>query len=328
MARRTSAVGNEQPSEHSVLAGWERDVLEGLPDGVAVIDAMGRVAYANRQLEILTGYHRNELMGRPIEQLVPARLRAIHRQDRRRYAARPRPRPMGSPDRDFRLRRKDGTELPVDIALGLIGPPRNRQIAAVVRDATALRELESDLIHKALHDPLTDLANRTLFFDRLHQAMLRSQRDQRPVALVMLDLDSFKTINDAFGHAAGDAVLQALAGQLQMRLRATDTVARLGGDEFAWILPNVAGQEAAVRKVRGLLRSLDRSCAFDGNQIVVDISAGMALFPRDGDDADALMRRADLALYTAKRQGGGLALVDLPRRDPRAASKGRRTRRT
>jgi len=287
---------------------------------VLVVDKEGRIVYANRQAERLTGYRRGELLGRSVEMLVPAKLRAIHREQRRSYGHRPRPRPMGSADLDFRLTRKDGTDLPVDIALAPIGTPRKVYVAAAIRDATERRRLESDLEHRALHDPLTDLANRALFFDRLEVAMLGSRRDRRPVALVMLDVDRFKAVNDAFGHAAGDAVLRLLAVQLQAGLRSTDTVARIGGDEFAWILPHVSGPEAAIRKVRALLRALTRTYTFEGNEIEIGVSAGMALFPDDGRDADALMRHADLALYTAKRRGGGLASIG--RRHAQASRRG------
>jgi diguanylate cyclase (GGDEF)-like protein/PAS domain S-box-containing protein len=296
---------------------WETAVLESLPDGVVVIDQAGLIVYANRQAERLTGYRRGELLDRSVELLVPASLRAAHREHRRRYGARPRPRPMGSADRDFRLRRKDGSEFVADIALGPIGRPEARYTVAAIRDATERRRLESDLEHRALHDPLTGLANRTLFFDRLNQAMLGYGRTRRPVAIVMLDLDSFKTFNDSFGHRAGDQILRRLAASLGSGLRSTDTVARLGGDEFAWILPLVTGPEAAIRRVRALLRSVQRKYPIDGKRIEVGISAGLALYPDDGLHADELMRHADLALYTAKRQGGGLAYVGQPARSAR-----------
>ena len=287
----------------------ETAVLESLPDGVVVVNQMGRIVYANRQAERLTGYRRNELLGRPVEVLVPPSLRARHRDWRLNYSVRPKPRPMGSAANDFRLRRKDGSEFVVDIALGSIGRPGSMQTVAAIRDATERKRLERDLEHRALHDPLTGLANRTLFFDRLNQAMLGFKRDRRPVAVVMLDLDGFKTVNDAFGHVAGDLILRRLAAHLEAGLRSTDTVARIGGDEFAWILPHVAGSGAAVRRVRSLLRSVARNYSIAGKQIEVGLSAGMALFPAHGTHPDELMRHADLALYTAKRQGGGLAFV-------------------
>jgi diguanylate cyclase (GGDEF)-like protein len=216
---------------------------------------------------------------------------------------------MGPADRDFRLRRKDGSEIIADIALGPIGRPGSHHTVATIRAATERIRMENDLKHRALHDPLTGLANRALFFDRLHQAMLGSERDGRQVAVAMLDLDGFKTVNDSFGHVAGDRVLQKVAAQLQAGIRSTDTVARIGGDEFAWILPRVGGAEAGVRKVRMLLRSVARGYAVDGKRVEVGVSAGVAFFPLDGHDPDALMRHADLALYTAKRQGGGLAYI-------------------
>lgn len=305
MTQRGSTLANAWPIQ---------DLLEDLPDAVVVVDERGRIVYVNLQTERLTGYRRRELVGGPIERLVPARLRMIHQKHRLMYASRPRPRPMGSVDHDFQLRRKDGSELAVDIALGPIGRPRDGHVAAVIRDITERRRLEADLEHRALHDPLTGLANRTLFFDRLQQAMLQVGRDRQPVALVMLDLDRFKAVNDALGHVAGDAILRQLGVQLQSGLRSTDTVARIGGDEFAWILPHVGGRDAAARKARVLLRSVSGTYAFEANEIEVGISAGMAFYPDDGHDADSLLRHADLALYTAKRQGGGLALLDWPAR--------------
>lgn len=287
----------------------EAEILDWLPDGVLVVDRLGRIVYANRQAEQLTGYRQSELLGRPVEMLVPASLRKMHREQRSAYTAAPKTRPMGSAEHDFLMRRKDGSELVIDIALGPTGRPGDGQIVAAMRDATARRRMEEDLERRALHDPLTGLPNRTLFFDRLNQAMLSFKRDRRPVALVMLDLDGFKTVNDAFGHVAGDEVLRRIGAQLEAGLRSTDTVARIGGDEFAWILPLVTGPEAAVRRVRALLRSVPREHSVEGKQIRVGISAGLALFPDDGSHADELMRHADLALYTAKRQGGGVAFL-------------------
>jgi diguanylate cyclase (GGDEF)-like protein/PAS domain S-box-containing protein len=301
-------------------SSWETEVLEWIPDGILVVDETGRILYVNRQAERLTGYRRRELLRRPVELLVPASLRTMHREERRGYTARPRPRTMGSVDRDFRLRRKNGSELVADIALGPIGRPGSHFTVATIRDATERIRLEKDLKHRALHDPLTGLANRALFFDRLHQAMLGSKRDRRPVAVVMLDLDGFKTVNDAFGHVAGDHVLKKVSAQLQAGVRSTDTVARIGGDEFAWILPSVGGLQAALRKVRMLLRSVARDYSADRKRVEVGVSAGIAFFPIDGRNVDALMRHADLALYTAKRQGGGLAFIAHRVSSGRAAS--------
>jgi diguanylate cyclase (GGDEF)-like protein/PAS domain S-box-containing protein len=282
-----------------------------MPDGVVVVDAGGLIVYVNRQAERITGYGRRELLGRPIELLVPQRFRANHRENRRDYHAHQGARSMGSAGHDFTVRRKDGTEFSADIALGPIATAGGCNVVAVIRDMTERRRFEATLEHQALHDPLTDLANRNLFFDRLKQAILTGRRDGRSVAIVMLDLDRFKLVNDRFGHVVGDAALKELAARLQARLRKTDTAARLGGDEFAWILPGVADRAAAERMVRKLLHSVKGIISAAGEGIEVGVSAGMALYPDDGADVDTLMVRADRALYAAKRAGHGFASARL-----------------
>jgi diguanylate cyclase (GGDEF)-like protein/PAS domain S-box-containing protein len=275
--------------------------LEPMPDGVLVCDSRGRIVFANRRAETMTGYGRAQLLGRPIEVLVPEGMRAAHQRQRREYQRRPRPRPMGSVDRDFMLRRADGSALQVDIALGVFDDAGAKRIVAVIRDITDRKLLEAALAHRALHDPLTGLANRTLFFDRLNQAMLQARRERKQVAVVMLDLDNFKAVNDEHGHQAGDQVLRKAAESLSRGLRRTDTVARVGGDEFAWVLPGIGGRQAAAVMMGKLLTQMPEGFRVGRRRIVVGVSAGMAIFPDDGSDVDALMRIADVHLYAAKR---------------------------
>src|SRR5437899_9652357 len=204
------------------------------------------IIYVNRRAVSLSGYRRSELIGRKVELLVPSRLRALNAKDRQRFYAGGHVRLMGAPDTDFSLRRKDGTTVAVEISLG----PGGKDTVAVIRDVTERRLMEKALEHRALHDPLTDLANRTLFFDRLRQSIYNARRESTQLALVIMDLDGFKAVNDTYGHAVGDEVLRRLPKRLRAGMRATDTVARLGGDEFAWILPHVNGRAAAQRMVR------------------------------------------------------------------------------
>jgi diguanylate cyclase (GGDEF)-like protein/PAS domain S-box-containing protein len=278
------------PSKH--------DVLEAIPDAVVVTDAQGNIVFVNRAAEVMTGYKRSELTGQRIEVLVPEKWRGIHVRHRQTFYARGAPRRMGDVTRDFSLRRKDGTLLPVEISLG----PVADDTVAVVRDVTERRRMEAALEHRALHDPLTDLANRSLFFDRLRQAIHAARRDGSQVALVMLDLDEFKSINDTRGHAIGDAVLIEVASRLRLGLRATDSAARLGGDEFAWILPRVASRRSVDAMVRKRLAIAQEPVKLDGQTIEVGVSAGIAMYPEDGQDPDALMRRADRAMYSVKRR--------------------------
>jgi diguanylate cyclase (GGDEF)-like protein/PAS domain S-box-containing protein len=278
------------PSKH--------DVLEAIPDAVVVTDHDGTIVFINRAAEAMTGYARKALIGLGVETLVPERWRGIHVRHRRSFYSRGAPRLMGDGTRDFSLRRKDGTIVPVEISLGPVGA----DTVAVVRDVTERRRMETALEHRALHDPLTDLANRSLFFDRLRQALHAARRDGSQVALVMLDLDGFKAINDTLGHATGDAVLKEVATRLRLGLRATDSAARLGGDEFAWILPGLTSRRSVEAMVRKRLAVAQEPVELDGQTIEVGVSAGIALYPEDGQDPDALMRRADRAMYTVKRR--------------------------
>lgn len=285
-----------------MVLGQDLRLLEHMPDGVLISDARGRVVYVNPRLVRLSGYRRDELMGRSMEVLVPAGMKTEHRAMRDGYLRRPRTRPMGAVERDYRLLCRDGTTLAVDISLAPVNRGGERQVIAVIRDMTARRELEAKLEHEALHDPLTGLANRSLFIDRLTQALLQARRDRRQVALVMLDLDHFKAVNDTHGHQEGDRVLRKIAQSLGTDLRATDTVARIGGDEFAWVLPGVSGRQAALVMMGKLLQAVPARVAAARGAVDVSVSAGLALFPDDGHDIDTLLRVADVHLYAAKRR--------------------------
>ena len=287
----------------------EHEVLDWMPDAVVVCDPDGAIAYANRKAETLTGYRREELIGRKIELLVPAGLRSNHVDDRRRYAAHPEPRVMGRPTMDFKLRRKDGSLTDVDIALGPVGG----DVVAVIRDVTERHLLVDALEHRALHDPLTDMANRNLFFDRLRQALHAAKRETAQLALVMLDLDGFKEINDKYGHSVGDQVLKEMGHRLSAGLRATDTVARIGGDEFAWILPRISSRDSVQRTIQKRLAGAREPIFVGVQELQVGITAGIAIYPDDGRDVDTLLRHADLAMYSAKRHGLAVAFHS-PRR--------------
>jgi diguanylate cyclase (GGDEF)-like protein len=186
---------------------------------------------------------------------------------------------------------------------------RELRDAAVRRDRT---RAEQRIEHLAYHDPLTDLPNRTLMQDRLQQAILVAERADRPVSLLVMDLDGFKEINDALGHQAGDRVLQEVAARLQAIVRDPDTVARLGGDEFAIVLPST-DVEAAEQTARRALVDLGRPFVVEGRPIVVHASIGLARFPEHGATAEVLLQKADVAMYVAKSDKSGLAIYALDR---------------
>lgn len=298
MKTRPRASDSTETNQSPDSAPRRHDVLEAIPDAVVVTDEHGHIVFVNRAAESMTGYELAELMGQAIEVLVPEKWRGIHVRHRRGFYAKGLPRLMGAGTKDFSLRRKDGILIPVEISLGPVGA----DTVAVVRDVTERKRMEAALEHRALHDPLTDLANRSLFFDRLRQAIHAARRDHTHVALVMLDVDGFKVINDTRGHAAGDAVLKEVGSRLRLGLRATDSAARLGGDEFAWILPRVADRRAVEAMVRKRLSVAQEPVNVEGGEIEVALSAGIAMFPGDGDDADKLLRSADAAMYRVKRR--------------------------
>lgn len=171
-------------------------------------------------------------------------------------------------------------------------------------DVTERRRTEARIAHMAHHDALTNLATRAVFRERLEHALAAARRDQRPLAVLSLDLDRFKTVNDTLGHPVGDALLQSVAARLQKCIReGTDTVARLGGDEFV-ILQTGSEQPASAEKLASrLVKAISRTHSAEGHEVNVGVSIGIALSPADGDAADQILKSADLALYRAKNEG-------------------------
>lgn len=176
-----------------------------------------------------------------------------------------------------------------------------RVISRTQELATAYEKIE----YQALHDSLTKLPNRMLFHDRLNQAILSGERDKQVFALVMIDLNRFKEINDTLGHHSGDLVLQETANRLRAGLRDQDTVARLGGDEYALLLPDVKDTASAILTLDKILKLFDTPMLLDGKPIDISLSLGLALYPKDGTDKVTLLRRADIAMYEAKQRKSG-----------------------
>jgi diguanylate cyclase (GGDEF)-like protein/PAS domain S-box-containing protein len=184
---------------------------------------------------------------------------------------------------------------------------RVREVVSSFTDVTDRMKAEHELERQALHDPLTGLPNRGLLLDRLEQALRTSRRLATPLALLVMDLDRFKEINDTFGHPAGDLLLDEVADRITSDLRETDTVARLGGDEFAVILPG-ADQAGAGWVAQKIITALQRPFEIEGDAHEISVSIGIAVSPQHGEDVETLLRRADIAMYVAKRTPGGSAV--------------------
>jgi len=402
------------------------DLLEFAPDAIVISDAHGHISVINGQAEKVFGYTRAELVGQPIEILIPSRLRGDHDRYRKTYHGQPHPRPMGSGMEIFCVR-KDGSEFPGDISLGPLETAEGRLVMAVVRDVTDRRRMEvqtresaryarslieasldplvmispegtitdvnqatemvtglardkligsdfaayftdpqmaregylhafvngiirdwpltiqhetgkrldvlynasvyrdesgnvqgvfaaardvterkqfeQQLSHQATHDALTGLPNRMLFNDRLNQAIVQSHRDGHNTAVLFLDLDNFKQVNDTLGHAIGDELLCGVAERIRQALRERDTVARFGGDEYVVLLHDVLGQTDLDSVAIKILHAVALPFEIQGNLLYANASMGVTVFPKDGDTPEALLRNADTAMYVAKEQG-------------------------
>jgi len=177
-------------------------------------------------------------------------------------------------------------------------------LVGITREINEIRQTEVALQHLATHDALTDLPNRFLMVDRLGQLLARAKRSGTAFAVLFMDIDGFKEVNDSYGHEVGDLLLRAVAGRLTKNVRQSDTVARIGGDEFVIILETVRkdrGADAVALKVE---RSVATPYLLQGHTLQVTVSIGISFYPDNGEDADTLLRAADSAMYLAKRKGG------------------------
>lgn len=286
-------------------------IVSQAPDGILFVSDNGEIALANEALCKLSGYQSQELLGQHVELFLPAEFRKLHIESRRIYTNNPKRRPMGAVG-DLTLLRKDGRKVPVDIALSRVADQHRTGTIAVVRDISETRQSERQLQHQATHDALTGLANRWLFTEALDQALSLAERTGRRVALLLLDLDGFKSVNDSFGHAVGDKLLVDVAQSLKAQVRASDMVARIGGDEFVVLLRDLDKPSDAVVVADKLVAALSAPRTIDGFALKTGCSVGIAMYPGDAQDPEALMRCADLAMYHAKAQGRGRSIVFSP----------------
>jgi diguanylate cyclase (GGDEF)-like protein/PAS domain S-box-containing protein len=277
-------------------------LLESAPDAILVVNDRGEIAQANQLAGELFGYSSADLIGEAIELLVPEDLRRFHSEQRLRYLADPKVRPMGNGAR-LQGRRRDGMVFPVEVSLGpaRVGP--DQLVVATVRDVSQRDQVEQELRFLADHDPLTGLRNRRRFQQDLAEQIGRARRYDEQAALLVIDVDGFKSINDAHGHAAGDVALQAISQAIRERLRQSDILARIGGDEFAVLLLHTDDERAA--KVAADLKGVVARSMRDQDARGLEISVGIAAISGDTRNDDALLSEADQAMYRDKASRRG-----------------------
>lgn len=282
-------------------------IISQAPDGILFISDSGAIMLANDALCNLAGYKSHELVGQSVEIFLPADLRRLHAQSRWAYVENPKHRPMATLG-ELTLLRKDGTTLPVEIALSRVADAFESGTIAFVRDASEAKKSQRQLQLQATHDELTGLGNRRSFTQQLNQALLQADRTGHQLALLLLYLDGFKSVNDSFGHLVGDKLLVTIAKTLKTHVRASDVVARVGGDEFVVLLRDIEKLPDAVVAANKLVAALSLDRMIDNVSIKTGCSLGIAMYPKDARDAEALIRCADLAMYQAKSQGRGRSI--------------------
>lgn len=275
------------------------NIAETSPDSIICADKEGNITFWNAAATRLFGHAAADAVGRGIDLIVPPRLRKGHEGGLTRVAAGAPPRLVGKVV-ELTAQRADGTEFPIELSLTMWQEPDGAKFGAILRDITDRRLKEEQLFRLAHHDVLTELPNRSVLCKRI--ADLASDADAS-AALLLIDLDGFKTVNDDLGHAAGDAVLREVSRRLLRSVRSSDTVARLGGDEFALLLPGVGDLDQAGLVAQNVLQAVSRPIALGEETVSVGASVGIAIHGQDTAQTDDLLSNADLALYQAKNHG-------------------------
>jgi diguanylate cyclase (GGDEF)-like protein/PAS domain S-box-containing protein len=282
-----------------------RSVLDNVSDGIATIEQTGIIESANPAVVKLFGYSEQDLVGQQADVLIATTHRSafINYLERRLKLDIP-----VSGAHETMGKRKNGSLFPLEFVVSSMQIGSRHVFIATLRDISERKAHTDALEYQALHDALTGLPNRSLFGDRLRQALLAARRNQKMFGVLLLDLDRFKDINDALGHDRGDSLLQEVTARLRGVLRATDTIARLGGDEFAVLTTDAKHPDDVVSTARKILAALEGPFAIADQMVETGASIGIAMYPVHGDDPSTLLRRADVAMYVAKRSGGGFAV--------------------
>lgn len=283
---------------------WLGTILQCIGEGVIATDRLGNITFMNPVAEKLTGWRQDESIDKPLTSILhlvdeeSGRLVRVSIPELMSERSR---NPINGTVQIVNYEEK----IPVELNATLIRDAKDGAsgLVLVLYDLTERKRYEEKLRHNAIHDHLTELPNRSLFFDRLNMALAQAQRDTHRLSILMLDLDYFKKVNDTHGHNVGDKLLQGVAERLSSMFRKSDTIARLGGDEFVLLLPDLPHPEVASKMAERVIRSFDVPFEFETSKISITGSIGIAIYPDDGEDADTLIKNADIAMYRAKEEG-------------------------
>jgi diguanylate cyclase (GGDEF)-like protein/PAS domain S-box-containing protein len=284
------------------MEGKYRGLLEAAPDAMVVVNQGGEIVLVNLQAEKEFGYRRDELLGQKVKTIIPKGFAERLIADGTRSAEDALAQQIGT-GLELTGRRKDGSDFPIEIMLSPLKSAEGILVTAAIRNVSVARAMSLQMTHLAEHDFLTELPNRTLVNDRISQAIAAAQRHPTRVAVLFLDLDGFKHINDSLGHPTGDKLLQSIAKRLVKCVRGSDTISRQGGDEFVALLLDVDRPEDAGITARRMLQVVAEPHSIDQHDLHITASIGVSIYPDDGLDAETLIKNADTAMYQAKEHG-------------------------
>jgi diguanylate cyclase (GGDEF)-like protein/PAS domain S-box-containing protein len=296
-------IDDRKKAEEALRASEERyrTILENIEDGYYEIDLKGRMTFFNESCRKIFGYTNEELKGMGYRQFIDHdTAKKLGKLGVKVYET-------GQPEKcsDFEIISKSGLKKQIEISLSLMRGLSGHPIGfrGIVRDIDDRKKAESTILHMAYHDALTGLPNRLLFNDRLNVAISVAQRSNKKFAVMMLDLDEFKRINDSLGHDIGDLLLQSVGNRLRGHLRKSDTVARMGGDEFMLLLPEITQREDAEIIAGKIVKSFQRAFILKNHELRITASIGIAIYPDAGVDFDTLKKNSDVAMYKVKEKG-------------------------
>ncbi len=305
--RASHALLEQRVEERTRELHLAAQVFEHVSEGIFITDAGSRIISVNRAFSVITGYRENEVAGRDLAILhADEEEEAFYQELWQNLSTR------GAWRGECLQQRRDGELYPAWLSLSAV-PDENGQVLhyiGVFTDISERKAAEALIEHQANYDALTDLPNRKLFMRHLEPALERAGQNNRLVALMFLDLDCFKRVNDRYGHWAGDRLLNQVAGRLRHCVRDTDTVARLGGDEFTVILPEVEQYSEVEQVAARIVEKLAAPFTLEGREtreqweVKVQCSLGIACFPYDAENVENLLKRADAAMYQVKQAGG------------------------
>ena len=275
-------------------------VFESTAEGVFITDSEANILDTNRAFTEITGYERSEALGADPKILKSGRHDENFYHDMWHSINE-----TGRWRGEIWNRRKDGSLYPAWLTISSVlnGEGKLTNYVAVFSDISSVKHSQEQMVYLAHHDALTGLPNRLLFHARLDHALKHAERNHSMLAVIFLDLDRFKNINDSLGHPAGDTLLKQVAKVLVHSVRLNDTVARIGGDEFVMVLENIREVENAAKAAEKLMLAFTKPFALEGQEIHVSASMGISIYPRHGEDASTLLRNADAAMYRAKEEG-------------------------